>query len=436
MRSSFCLLATLFTFSATAYAQVESEGLTLLGSLAPHGTSYADSWGYTAPDGTEYALLCDWFDGLSIIDITNDQPVEVGYFDGSGDGFDVKVYEHYAYLAHGGGGPNLRIIDLSDPTNPTQVGTVPQDAHNIAIEGDYLYMMGGDPSGLAIYSLQPDPTSPQLVGTHNPYYYHDILVRGDTLYAAAIFGEGIDILDISDRSNPSLIANFNYPGSGAHNICSTEDGSHIFVGDEIGSNGQWTRTFDVRDPHNATLVSELIVNTSATVHNCYVKDDILYMGHYSEGTRVWDVRNPENPIEIAYYKTSSSSTWAAYPYFESEKIIASDIGQGLLVFELDVPTTNTEYGPSELPEQIVLEPAYPNPFNPSTTLRFSLEESTEVKLSIVDALGRDVQTILQRALPAGSHEAVFDAEGLPSGLYIAVLEAAGQRATQRITLLK
>ena len=165
----FLLVSAFFATSASAAAQT-SEGMTLLGQLDPRNSSYADIWGYTAADGTEYALLCNWGNGLSIIDITEDQPVEVGYYPASGLGFDVKTYDHYAYLVSGGGGPNLQIIDLADPTNPTQVGTLPQDAHNIAIEGDYLYMMGGNPQGLAIYSLLPDPTSPQLVGTHDPYY--------------------------------------------------------------------------------------------------------------------------------------------------------------------------------------------------------------------------------------------------------------------------
>lgn len=433
MRASILSVVFVLAFSFSSVAAQSIDGMSLLGSLAPNATSYADSWGYTASDGTEYALLCNWGSGLSIIDISG-TPVEVGYYSDSGGAFDVKTYSHYAYLVDGGGGTTLRIIDLSDPTNPTLVGSLPHDAHNIAIAGDHLYMMGGNPAGLAIYDLSSDPTTPVRVGTYDPYYYHDVLVRGDTLYAAAIFGEGVDILDISDKTNPTLIANFNYPGSGAHNICSTEDGSHIFVGDEIGS-GQWTRTFDVRDPHNATLVSELVVNTNATVHNCYVEDDILYMGHYGEGTRVWDVTDPVNPFEIAHYKSSVSSTWTTYPYFESGNFIVSDINEGLLVFKLDPPTTSSEPA-TELPLGLSLEAAYPNPFNPSTTLRFQLDESADIHLYVTDALGREVGTVAQGAYASGSHEAAFDAEGLPSGLYVVILESGNQRLSQRITLMK
>ena len=180
MLARLVLTTAILATSISASAQT-SEGLTLLGQLDPSTGSYADIWGYTSSGGTEYALLCVNNVGVSIIDITDNQPVEVGLFDDSGDCFDVKAYDHYGYVVHGGNGTNLRIFDLSDPASPTQVGTLPQDAHNIAIFGDYLYMMGGSPQGLAIYSLMPDPTSPQLAGTHDPYNYHDILVRGDTL---------------------------------------------------------------------------------------------------------------------------------------------------------------------------------------------------------------------------------------------------------------
>ena len=426
MLARLVLVAAFFATLSAVSLEAQSSGLTLLGTLDPNSTIYGDIWGYTAPGGTEYALLCNLGFGLSIIDITEDQPVEVGHFHGSGDSFDVKVYDHYAFLAHNDA--SLQIIDLADPTNPVQVGGVSAPAHNIAISGDYLYMMGGAPQGLGIYSLSPDPTSPQFVGSYSPYNYHDILVRGDTLYAAAIYGEGIDILDISDRANPSLIANFNYPGSGAHNVCSTDDGSHIFVGDEIGA-GQWTRTFDVRDPHNVTLVSELIVNSNATVHNCYVKDDILYLAHYDEGVRVWDVRDPENPVEIAYYVTEDA--WTAFPYFASGKLIASDFVGGLFVFVLN----NLEPA-AELPRAFALEAAYPNPFNSSTTLRFSLESEAEVRLAVLDALGREVGLVAEGTYAEGQHEAIFDAEHLPSGLYLVQLESNGRMDSQRITLLK
>ena len=81
--------------------------------------------------------------------------------------------------------------------------------------------------------------------------------------------------------------------------------------------------------------------------------------------------------------------------------------------------------PSEtvaVPDQYVLEAAYPNPFNPSTTIRFGLPESAQVRLVVFDVLGRQVRVLLDGTKEAGTHEVVFDADGLPSGTYLYRLE--------------
>lgn len=93
--------------------------------------------------------------------------------------------------------------------------------------------------------------------------------------------------------------------------------------------------------------------------------------------------------------------------------------------------------PGTRPSEFRLHPNIPNPFNPATTLRFDFPEASRADLAVYDALGRRVATLLDgRALPAGSHDAVFDASGLPSGLYIARLRTTFGERTLRMTLLE
>lgn len=80
--------------------------------------------------------------------------------------------------------------------------------------------------------------------------------------------------------------------------------------------------------------------------------------------------------------------------------------------------------------------AYPNPFNPSTTLVMDLNRSADVSLTVFDVAGRRIATLADGLLAAGTHEVHFDARQLPSGLYLARLETAGQVQTLRIALLK
>lgn len=91
----------------------------------------------------------------------------------------------------------------------------------------------------------------------------------------------------------------------------------------------------------------------------------------------------------------------------------------------------------DLPERFVLEAAYPNPFNPSTTVRFAVAESEFVSIRLYDALGREVRTLFEgNPAPDEMHRVTVDAVGLPSGNYVVRLEGESYFGTTVITLLK
>jgi len=205
------------------------------------------------------------------------------------------------------------------------------------VDGHYLYLVGGGGlGGLVVYSIQ-NPAAPVYVSEYQPYYYHDLAIRNDTVCATGIYGDGIDLIDFTNKSSPQLVSHWNYAGSGAHNAAFSEDGKYVFTGDEIGSSGNHTRVWNISDPLNVYKVSDIIVNPSAVVHNCYVKGDRLIIGHYTEGVRIWDIADPENPSELGYFDTFApggfgyNGCWSVYPYFKSGKIIASDMQYGLYV---------------------------------------------------------------------------------------------------------
>ena len=95
----------------------------------------------------------------------------------------------------------------------------------------------------------------------------------------------------------------------------------------------------------------------------------------------------------------------------------------------------------DVPAVTRLERAVPNPFNPSTTLAFSLREAGRARLAIYDAGGRLVRVLADGELPAGRHEVRWDGRGqrgerVATGVYLCRLEAGAYRATQGITLLQ
>lgn len=106
-----------------------------------------------------------------------------------------------------------------------------------------------------------------------------------------------------------------------------------------------------------------------------------------------------------------------------------------------VPSANS-IPEHQQPQMYAFLPAYPNPFNPTTTLEFSLSGTSSVTLSVFDALGRSVATLVDGTLNEGTHKVCFDGEAYASGIYYARLRAISLRTgqsfvrMQKLVLLK
>jgi hypothetical protein len=79
---------------------------------------------------------------------------------------------------------------------------------------------------------------------------------------------------------------------------------------------------------------------------------------------------------------------------------------------------------------------YPNPFNPSTTIEYSLAESGRVSLKVYDVLGREVAALVNEMKAPGSYKSVFNASGLPSGMYIYQLKTKDFVSNKKMLLIK
>ena len=79
---------------------------------------------------------------------------------------------------------------------------------------------------------------------------------------------------------------------------------------------------------------------------------------------------------------------------------------------------------------------YPNPFNAQTRIAFALARGGEAGLDVFDVTGRLVQTLARGPISAGTHEILFDARDLPSGMYFARLSAGAFVETKKMLLVK
>jgi hypothetical protein len=143
-----------------------------------------------------------------------------------------------------------------------------------------------------------------------------------------------------------------------------------------------------------------------------------------------DVRAMNADFSYSY----ESSRAKAAPVGEATHILAATAPRFTLIIDPS-KTTSVDGGP-ETVGRMELEQNYPNPFNPSTVIGFQLSVAGQATLKVYDVLGREVATLVNGTMAAGSHSVTFDASNLTSGVYIYKLEAGGMSMTKRMTLVK
>jgi choice-of-anchor B domain-containing protein len=342
--------------------QPPSYNTSLFGQLNPDPSSggrYSALTGYAASDGREYAIL-GGYNGTHIVDVTEQPIKQVAFIAGPQSGWrEMKTYGHYAYVVSEGGS-GLQIIDLSNlPDTATLVASdvsIFQTAHTITQHDHYLYVNGtntlaGANQGTIILDLQPDPVHPRKVGMWTGTYVHDCTVRNDTLYSAAINDGWLDIIYLGPtQANPTFVTRIEYPSGGTHNSDLTTDGSYILTTDEINATPKTLKVWDRRDINSITKVADYTPVPGEIVHNVHVKGRLAFVAWYSAGTRVIDISNPADPVEVGYYDTYPGAVndyvgnWGVYPYLPSGKIISSDMQSGLFCFTFNGAARGSVHG--------------------------------------------------------------------------------------------
>lgn len=101
-----------------------------------------------------------------------------------------------------------------------------------------------------------------------------------------------------------------------------------------------------------------------------------------------------------------------------------------------MPPTAIDNRGNRFPTEFELEQNYPNPFNPSTRIRFTLHRAAQTVLTVYDASGKFIATLLNEKLPAATHTVTFEANNLASGVYFYHLTVEGASAARKMLLLR
>ncbi|MBN8583824.1 MAG: T9SS type A sorting domain-containing protein [Ignavibacteria bacterium] len=149
--------------------------------------------------------------------------------------------------------------------------------------------------------------------------------------------------------------------------------------------------------------------------------------------------------------TNAGETWFSDPVFNglngsitsiseiprsSKTFSALSNGSGLYLISEDPPFIGIKNISNEIPKEFSLLQNYPNPFNPVTNIQFQIKQSSEVKIVIYDVNGKELQTLVNQKLNAGTYSADWNAANSSSGVYFYKLTADDFTQTRKMVLVK
>ncbi len=359
MRRVLFIISLITFFCCSSKAQLNM----LFRSQISYGASneLSNIGGFVDTLGNEYALV-GMQTGLAIVDVTNPAaPVQKFLVAGANSFWrEVKVWGRYAYVTTEACCNGLQIIDLRNLpasvnskywTGTGAVSGLVRRIHSLHIDNGYLYLNGPSTStarlndGACLIVSLADPWNPVYMSNTvlgfagSNRYVHDCFVRNDTLWAAHIYGGFFSVINVANKSAPSLIATQSTPGAFTHNTWLNTSGARtLFTTDEVSNS--FLSSYDVTNLGNITLLDKVQLNPGslAIVHNTHIRNNYAIVSWYKEGIAIVDVSRPDNLIITGYYDTYQQGSgngfngcWGVYPFLPSGNIVASDINNGLFV---------------------------------------------------------------------------------------------------------
>ena len=262
----------------------------------------------------------------------------------------------------------------------------------VSPDGEYLLAHGGNPN--VPQGLPPSP--PRIVHRTPSGSWTDFALSAD-VYALAT------VTDSRSGRGPMLFAGDNGPG--------------VWRSSDNGA------TWELA---NAGLANGFIRKLAVA------SDGTLFAG--ANGGELFVTKDDGDHWVNVSAGLPVAGTLVDIAFDDAGHIYVSDPGG---IYKSVEPITDVRDRPlSTQPAEFSLSPNFPNPFNPSTTIRYGLPIRSFVSLTVYNALGQRVATLLEGEMEAGFHEAVFDAPGLASGVYLYRLTAGSYVETRKLALVR
>ncbi|MEZ4396165.1 MAG: FlgD immunoglobulin-like domain containing protein [Candidatus Krumholzibacteriia bacterium] len=370
----------------------------------------------------------------------------------------VAVSPPRAYLSCRWAG--LVLVDVSRPEKPLLAGAVPAlgHAHQTAIEGNLAYVAAED-DGLQIVDItEPDATI--VIGSApTPGSAQSLALDGGRAYV--VDGDGLRILDVSAPAAPLLLGGLEVDGYAtgvavADGRVLVGTGNALLVVDVddpaapivLGQTSAWARAVAWRDGLAYTSSSPGLQVFAVDLdgapafvdslplpgygNHIALGDGCAYLSNHSGGLQVVDLADPTHPRLLG-----SSTAYASAADIEADILWVAAVNR---LYSYPIQCEVTAAPEATSPPRLSLW-AQPNPCNPTATLGYRLPTPGPMRLSVHDVRGRRLRTLAEGWQPGGERTATWDGRdargrALPSGVYLARLEAAGRVESLRVVLLR
>ncbi len=340
-----------------------------------------------------------------------------------------------------GWGPNipggLDIIDISDPYNLQIIGSVdtPLDVRGVAAEGNYAYIacigysvMPG-PGSLKVVDIS-DPENPWIAGSVEIFETYDVAIMGNTAYVASGYLDLV-LVDVGNPSDPSIIETIStgiYPTSVV-----IENGLAYLAGDGFS-------IVELQGMTGGTLLGYLPLPHSS--FGLAVSEGRAYLGA-NNNFDVVDVGDPQNPFLIGSRVGGGYIRGVAL----SGGVVHCATSEGLQTLPIQCDeTTGIEDDffdpePTETPQPLARLLVHPNPFNPSTTVSFSIDYPQNVELGIYDMTGKRISMLANRIFQTGFYTIDWQGKDLQgrsvaSGTYLLRMSADEGVISEKMMLIR
>jgi len=406
--------------------------------------SYVEGFDFT----DDYIYYADMLNGLGIYERNN--PAEPIYLIGDEMGTSIIYDNNIVYLSYRTGSNfsvGIKIYDVSNPESPELLNTIMTENYQTKKIGNYLIFKNG------IYSIKVldvvNPNNPVYINTLiNDYQIVSYQIKDDLLFANIYDSpdniNGIEIYDVSDISNPESISFISID----HEIFDLNVfGNVLYAGYyNLGWYGSASGYFiiDFTDPYNPVIVNEFYVHSLGNSRgvgfgsiNCNLSgNNLVIADNRSNRILTYDASDITNPVLQNEFRWNLQTSTID---FDGENLILNNWVNGIT--ELDwnqfLPVNEDVIGVKE-----ILLTNYPNPFNPTTTISFSIPVESEVDLSVYNIKGQKIKTLNQNELNKGQHSIIWNGDddsgnNVSSGVYLYKLNVNGKtEAVKKCILLK